>query len=73
MSTGDKNDPQGRPLFEAVAAREIGLSRRLMRRAIDDGDIYTVKFAGRRWVPYAEVERLKALMHDVPMQTEAAK
>ena len=48
-----------KPFTRAGAAEAIGWSRRQIDRAIDLGEIRNFSFAGRLWIPAAEVERLK--------------
>jgi hypothetical protein len=48
-------------LSETSAGRELGLSRRVIRAAIECGDLKTVKFAGARYIPRNEIERIKRM------------
>ena len=43
----------------AQAARELGVVRMTLFRWYKKGQLFTIPFGGRRWVPFSEVERLQ--------------
>jgi len=45
----------------AKAAREFGITLKLMRRAIVSGDVKTISFGGGMYIPHGEIARLKKL------------
>lgn len=53
-----------RPPSPYAASRELGLSWPLFKRAIELGEVKTVTFGGRMFIPTAEMERLRALVKE---------
>jgi hypothetical protein len=52
---------QHRPSTIPAAAKAVGMSEQVLRRAADLGEVETVRVSGLRRVPPREIERLRTL------------
>ncbi|HEV2900813.1 MAG TPA: hypothetical protein VGX71_23820 [Pseudaminobacter sp.] len=56
-TTADEQKPR-KPLSKTKFAKKIGQSRRQVDKAIELGEIRTVPFAGKDWIPPSEADRI---------------
>jgi excisionase family DNA binding protein len=61
LSRLKRSDDNALGVTETTAAKLLGVSRRTIRVGIDCGDIRTVTFARRRFIPRAEIDRIKRM------------
>jgi excisionase family DNA binding protein len=47
-----------------AAAKELNMAEQTLRRAVDRGEIQSIRFGGVRRIPLGELERIRNVFHE---------